>query len=232
VNTWSAAKPLIIGHRGASADAPENTLAAFALAREQEADGVELDVQLAADGVPVVIHDETVDRTTDGTGPVHAFTSDALRELGVPALRDVFAAFGADLLYNVELKTTRLATGDLAAAVFRDIAAANLGAGVLISSFNPLALRAAARYRTAETGLALLYAPAWGRHFHRFLNIVAVHPYHGVVDPAHVAWARQHGYRVNVWTVDDGNTAQRLCDIGVHAIITNRPRALREQLSL
>jgi glycerophosphoryl diester phosphodiesterase len=231
MRTWSARAPLIIGHRGASADAPENTLTAFALAREQGADGIELDVQLAADGVPVVIHDETVDRTTDSSGPVRSFSSGALRELGVPALTDVFSALGADLLYNVELKTMRPRTADLAKAVFRDIATHRLEAAILVSSFNPLALRAAARFRARETGLALLYVSAWGRHFHHFLHLAAVHPYHGLADPAHLAWARERGYRVNVWTVDDGRRAQRLCDIGVHAIITNRPRVLREQLN-
>ena len=70
--SWlTADRPLIIGHRGASADAPENTLAAFALALEQGADGIELDVQLCADGVPVVMHDDTVDRTCDGLSLIH-----------------------------------------------------------------------------------------------------------------------------------------------------------------
>ena len=74
-------RPLILGHRGASAYAPENTLRAFALALEQGAGGVELDVTLSADGVPMVIHDDTVDRTTNGRGPVNSVTQAALQQL-------------------------------------------------------------------------------------------------------------------------------------------------------
>ena len=109
-------RPLILGHRGASAYAPENTLAAFRLAREQGADGIELDAKLSADGFVVVMHDTTVDRTTNGTGKVSALTYYELRQLDagswynqkyrgepIPTLEDVFSAVGRDLLVNVEL---------------------------------------------------------------------------------------------------------------------------------
>ncbi|RIK22153.1 MAG: glycerophosphodiester phosphodiesterase, partial [Anaerolineae bacterium] len=105
----TADRPLIIGHRGASADAPENTLAAFALALEQNADGIELDVQLSADGVPVIIHDDDVDRTTDGAGRVHDLTLAELRALtiagehAIPTLDELFEMLGRRPLYNVEL---------------------------------------------------------------------------------------------------------------------------------
>ena len=79
----TATHPLIIGHRGAGADAPENTLAAFALALEQNADGIEFDVQLSADGVPVIIHDDTVDRTCNGTGRVTDLTLAELQALTI-----------------------------------------------------------------------------------------------------------------------------------------------------
>ncbi len=109
--SWlTADRPLIIGHRGAAADAPENTLAAFALALEQGADGVELDVQLCADGAPVIIHDATVDRTCNGMGRVGDLTLAELRLLTIdndhpiPTLDDLFATFGRRTLYNVELK--------------------------------------------------------------------------------------------------------------------------------
>src|SRR5579863_536336 len=73
--------PLVFGHRGASFDAPANTLSAFRLARQMGADGVELDTSLTADGVPVVIHDLTVDETTDGSGRVHDFTLSQIKTL-------------------------------------------------------------------------------------------------------------------------------------------------------
>jgi glycerophosphoryl diester phosphodiesterase len=87
------ARPLVIGHRGASADAPENTIAAFELALEQGADGIELDVHLSADEQPVVIHDFTLEPTTDGAGPVSG-TASASSSGSTPAAGTT-AAFGA-----------------------------------------------------------------------------------------------------------------------------------------
>src|SRR3970040_2158507 len=111
--------PLILGHRGASAYAPENTLAAFRRALELGADGFELDVTLSADGVPVVIHDDTVDRTTDGSGPVANLTLAQLKQLPagfrarfgtefagerIPTLEEVVARLGQRALLHVEFE--------------------------------------------------------------------------------------------------------------------------------
>ena len=111
------ATPLIVAHRGDSANAPENTLASFRLALANGADGIELDVMFSADQKLVVIHDDTLDRTTNGHGLVGATPSDAIRELDagsrfgekfkgepVPLLDEVFAEFGGKFLINVELK--------------------------------------------------------------------------------------------------------------------------------
>ena len=103
----------IYAHRGASAEYPENTMAAFQRAIDLGADGIELDVHLSADGVPVVIHDETVDRTTDVTGPVSAMTAaelgsiDAGRGHGVPTLADVLDLVGNTLHVNIEIKSNQ-----------------------------------------------------------------------------------------------------------------------------
>lgn len=224
--------PLIIGHRGASADAPENSLAAFALAQEQGAHGIELDVMLSADGIPVVIHDDTLDRTTAATGPVAARTAAELEALDVPTLDDVFLTFGPSLLYNVELKLYSLRDRGLEAAVADRIAAYHLESRVLISSFHPACVRRARRHLTRTTPIALLHHTRWLRAAHHWLALEAIHPDYKLVDDAYMAWARAHGYQVNVWTVDDPVAAQRMVDLGVHAIITNRPRYLREQLKL
>ena len=121
---WSSAqRPLIIGHRGASAAAPENTLAAFALAQAQGADGIELDVQLSADGWPVVMHDSKLERTTNGQGRVQQLSLAQLQELDagqgqtIPTLDEVFETLGPNFLYNVELKTAAFRDDGLAAAV-------------------------------------------------------------------------------------------------------------------
>ena len=150
--SWlTADRPLIIGHRGACADAPENTLVAFALALEQNADGIELDVQLSADGAPIIMHDATVDRTCDGVGRVADMTLAELRQLTidndhpVPTLDDLFALLGRRTLYNVELKALGLDDGGLAETVARCVVAHDVADCVLVSSFSPFTVRSARR---------------------------------------------------------------------------------------
>ena len=145
--------PKVWGHRGASGVAPENTLPAFDLARRMGADGVELDVQLSADGRLVVIHDETLDRTTTGSGPVAARTLDELRTLDagrglagyagarIPTLDEVFELFaGTPVVVNVELKNSVVAYPGLEEKVLALVAAAGMADRVLLSTFNHLSL--------------------------------------------------------------------------------------------
>ncbi len=233
--SWlEADRPLIIGHRGAAADAPENTLAAFALALEQGADGVELDVQLCADGVPVIIHDPTVDRTCNGTGRVADLSLAELRLLTIdndhpiPTLDDLFATFGRRTLYNVELKTLGRGGDALATAVARAIAAHHVAEHVLISSFSPFTLRAAQRHLPAGVPLALLRERRATRAAHALLRAAADHPHHPLIDEPLMAWARRRGLRVNAWTVDDPAEARRLLRLGVHGLITNRPGEMKK----
>ena len=232
--SWlTADRPLIIGHRGAAADAPENTLAAFTLALAQGADGVELDVQLCADGVPIIIHDTTVDRTCDGTGRVADLSLAELRLLTIdndhpiPTLDDLFATFGRRTLYNVELKVLGRGGDALAAAVARAIAAHGVAEQVLISSFSPFTLRAARRHLPPGVPLALLRERRATRAAHALLRAAADHPHHPLIDESLMAWARWRGLRVNAWTVDDPAEARRLLQLGVHGIITNRPGEIR-----
>jgi glycerophosphoryl diester phosphodiesterase len=238
-----AARPLNIGHRGASQAAPENTLASFQAAREMGADGIELDVALSADGEVVVIHDDTVDRTTNGEGLVSDLCLRELQGLDagswfrpefagerVPTLREVMEWAGHDLLINIELKGVRIRTDRLEREVIRLIREYQLQARVILSSFNPFALRRVRQMaRELETGL--LYAPdlalflrrAWLRPL---AQPAALHPQHLMVSDAYMGWARQKGYRVNVWTVDRAEDMARLISHGVDMIITNRPDVL------
>jgi glycerophosphoryl diester phosphodiesterase len=232
----SAQTPLVIGHRGASSEAPENTLAAFGLAAEQRADGIELDVRLSADGDVVVIHDDSVERTTSGRGQVRSLSTaelqalDAGMEQGIPTLDDVFLAFGPSLLYNVELKDFGLSDGGLAIAVADRIAAYHLENHVVVSSFNPLAVRRARKNlsRTTMVGILWWKRPRWLRHLG--VQAEADHPYFPLVDEEYMDWAREKGYRVHVWTVDEPAEARRLAELGVHGIITNKPALIREAL--
>lgn len=229
--------PLVIGHRGASAAAPENTLAAFGLAAEQGAQGVEMDVRLAGDGNIVVIHDKTVARTTDGTGAVADLTTTQLQALDagleqpVPTLDDVFQAFGPALLYNVELKDSGLRSQGLEIAVADRIAAYHLENQVVVSSFNPLAVRRVRRHLSRTTMTAVIWdrAPRW--LWHLPADTEADHPHYSLVDEAYMTWARDRDYRVHVWTVDDPAEARRLARLGVHAIITNQPGLIAQTLA-
>jgi glycerophosphoryl diester phosphodiesterase len=230
----TACRPLIIGHRGASADAPENTLTAFDLALAQGADGVEFDVQLCADGEPVIMHDDTVDRTCNGRGRVADLTLDELRRLSIdgahpiPTLTDVFRQFGRSTLYNVELKALGFQDDGLAAAVARCIAANGVGDRVLVSCFSPFVLRQARRVLPDSIPVGLLREHDWLRTGHVLVRAQADHPSHDLVDASLMDWARRQELRVNVWTVDDPAEAQRLARLGVQGIITNRPALIRQ----
>ncbi len=233
----TATRPLIIGHRGASADAPENTLAAFALALEQNADGIEFDVQLCADGVPVIMHDDTVDRTCNGTGRVADLTLAELRMLTienehvVPTLDEAFEMLGRRALYNVELKALGVSDGGLAAAVANCIEGHGLGDRVIVSSFSPFVVREARRNLTRSIPVAHLREHRLMRLAHKVVRAEADHPSHQLVDESLMVWARRRGLRVNVWTVDDPAEARRLISLGVNGIITNRPGALRAAMA-
>jgi len=243
-----AKRILNLGHKGASHDAPENTLAAFRLANAQGADGYELDVQLSRDGVPVVIHNFTVDAATDGSGPVSQLTLEELKRLDagakfspesqeerIPTLAEVFDVMEPHMTVNVELKTASLGDNDLENVVIRLICERGLQKQVILSSFNPFSLL---RVRRRAPGLkvGLLYAPdlplvlrrAW---FRLVIRPDAMHPDYHMIDAAYMAWARTHGYQVNTWTVDDPEDMRRLAAMGVSAIITNRPDVLKRVLS-
>jgi glycerophosphoryl diester phosphodiesterase len=234
----TATRPLIIGHRGVGGDAPENSLQAFALALRLGADGVELDVQLSADGQLVIIHDDTVDRTTDGRGRVSDLTAAELRRLdlgngeGVPTLDELFQMLGRQPLYNAAPKAGGVVDQGLEAAVAGCIRGHDLTDRVLVSSFNLSALRRARRTLPPAVPLGLLRERPVTRLACRLLGVQADHPEHRLIDAATMAWATANSYRVHAWTVDDPAEARRLVAFGVHGIITNRPGLIRESLAL
>jgi glycerophosphoryl diester phosphodiesterase len=238
---------LNFAHRGASHDAPQNTLAAFHLAREMGADGVELDVQTSRDGEAVVIHDFTVDATTDGQGAVKDKTLAELKELDagswfdvrfagqrIPTLQEVIVEIGHQLLLNVELKTRGFSNTDLAAEVVRLIEDHNLVHRTIVSSFNPFALRQVKRLNP-RINTGLLYHFDLPANLFRTLLLLltdpdALHPEKHLVTQEYMTWAKEKGYRVNVWTVDEPAEMERFIALGVDGIITNRPDVLRKVL--
>jgi glycerophosphoryl diester phosphodiesterase len=148
-------KTLILGHRGYSAKYPENTLLAFKKAIEAGADGVELDVWLTKDGELVIIHDETVDRVSNGTGKVKEMTLEELKSLDfgngekIPTLGEVFEALPEDIVINVELKDIDAVKKTV------ELIKANNPERILVSSFDIDALREYRKY-DAETRLGIL----------------------------------------------------------------------------
>ncbi len=241
LTTFYQGRILNFGHRGASHDAPENTLAAFELAAHYGADGIELDVSLTADGVPIVIHDDTLDRTTDGSGDAGSFPLAEIKRLDagrwfdprfageqIPTLDEVFEAVGRRLLINVELKGFTLRQDGLEARVAERIAHHNLAARVIVSSFNPLRLR---RLRKIAPHIPIGFLHEPGEPFYipwllwRYPH-EADHPHHSFVTPVYMAWARRSGLRVNTWVVDDPARMSALRDLGVDMIMTNRPDVL------
>jgi glycerophosphoryl diester phosphodiesterase len=234
-------RPLVLAHRGASARAPENTLAAFALAVEQGADGVELDVRRCRSGEPVVIHDADARRTTGAELKVSRASLTELRALDagawkgeefrgerIPTLAEVLVELPRSVV-NVELKSSG---GDarLAGAVAQVIRGRRAAGRVIVSSFDPRLL-AAFRAAAPEVAIGTLFSdePRWRLRelVGRTLSPAAVHPQWTLVNAREVERWRAAGLAVNVWTVDAPEDVTRACELGVTALITNVPDEAR-----
>lgn len=225
----------VIAHRGASGEFPENTVLAFQQALAQGADALELDVRATADGVPVVLHDETVDRTSGGTGPVSQFTLNQLRHLPmpsgqpIPTLEEILERFRETPLL-IDIKGPG-AGGTVAALVKRHGAAGR----AVIGSFHRAALRparaeglatAAARREVGPFWAASrLGVPRWGGRYH-VLSVPERQGWIRVVDAALLRLARHMGKAVHVWTVNDPAAALRLWALGAGGMLTDYPRRL------
>jgi len=232
-----AQRPLVIAHRGASADAVENTLAAFRRARADGADGVELDVMRCATGEVVVFHDDDLERLGKRSGLVRTTSYAELREIDlgagerIPLLDEVLEELGP-LLVNVELKSrSALADDGLAAGVAAILRRHATGARALVSSFDPLLL-ARFRLRAPEVATGLLFAhdqslPLRRAYAAPLVRPAALHPEAALVDARSVRDWHARGYAVNVWTVDDAAELRLLAALGIDGVITNRPKFAR-----
>lgn len=244
VSSWTS-RPLVLGHRGARAYAPENTLVAFDLALQQGADGVELDVYLSKDGQVVIIHDAELERTTDGHGRVQDKTLAELQALDashrfatqypsarIPTLDEVLLALGNRCrCINVEIKSDSPETDGLEQAVAACITRHGLSDNILVSSFNPLALE---RFHQALPHIAIGFLTAAAapelEQIAASLSLQARHPHFTQVDAAYMHWARERHWRVNTWTVNDPEQAVSLAALGVDALITDVPDVILSAL--
>lgn len=223
-------------HRGASAHAPENTMPAFQLANILQADGIELDVQLTRDGVPVVIHDERVDRVSDGTGWVKDYTLDEIRRLNVgvhfpaygrveiPTLKEVYDYVKTtDMLVNVELKNNVIHYEMLEEKILALAECAGIEDRIIYSSFNHQSLK---RIKDLKPGtkIAFLYSDGFmdmdeygERH-----GAYAIHPsLNNVQNTSIVDACHAKGMKVHVWTVNEEVDFERMREVNVDAVITN-----------
>jgi glycerophosphoryl diester phosphodiesterase len=232
--------PLIFAHRGASAHAPENTLAAFREAIREGALAVEFDVKLTADGEVILLHDQTVDRTTDGGGELRKLPLAALLELDaggwfderyrgerIPTLAQVFEVYGRKLFMNIELTNYATPRDALVEKTANLVTQFGLEEHVLFSSFFPSNLRKAERL-LPEVPRGLLAWPgllgAWGRNIgYRSARYQALHPHLSTVTKRMIQDVQGFGRRIHAWTVNQEADMLRLFSMGVDGIFTDDP---------
>jgi glycerophosphoryl diester phosphodiesterase len=252
--------PLIIGHRGASAVAPENTIAAFSRALEDGADGIEFDVRLSRDRVPVIIHDVSLERTARIDRLVGELTASELQQCDacswfrplqtenkryagtVPTLAQVFELFQQpNALLYLEMKSDAAGATALAEAVVSEIQKAQIAAQVVVSSFD---LDAVALVKKIDPAIrtAALFEPKLShplstiRRF-KMIDLAVEHRadeiavHHSLVSSRLAEKARQLALPVVVWTVDDVDWIQRAQRLGIKALITNNPATMIRQRS-
>lgn len=231
----------IYAHRGASAHYPENTLAAFARAIELGVEGIELDVHLSGDRVPVVIHDDTVDRTTNGIGVITDFTAKQLNLLDaghrqhVPTLAQVLDLAAGKVRVNIEIKDAAVVGPVLAAVDGRPglkwfassvdwRALAGLKHLAPDSDCYPLTLG----HRLGDEGPGTL---AEAVAFALMHNSTGVSVWEGCLDGAAVDSIHAKGLETWAWTVNDEDRARELAALGVDALCTDDPELIRNALS-
>lgn len=238
-------KSLIIAHRGASSYAPENTLSAFKKAVEMGSDGIEFDVQLSKDGHVVIIHDATVNRTSNGNGKVKSLTLKQLKELDfgswfskefknetICTLEEVFNYLkNWNGLINVEIKKEWLQFNSIENKVVDLIAKFDLRNRIIVSSFSTLSLLKIKRIdKDIQTGI--LYSSSAKRLylFAKLFKVDAIHPWYQNVTKDMIKTAVKNNFKINTYTVDAPSKIKKLADLRVDGIITNVPDVALKEL--
>lgn len=240
----SIPRPLLFGHRGFSELAPENTMRAFALCVEKGIGGIELDIHLCKSGELVVIHDHNLKRLAGVDAQVEDLTLDELLALDVgshkdasfagariPTLKEVFDVFGSSFYYDIELKVGGIKDTHIARKAWQMIRSFQLQGHVLISSFNPFAIRYFNQASGHSIPTAVIYCESqevpkmlqhgWGRHI---AQATVLKPELKLVTEASMhKFSIKKGYPILSWTVDDRESGRRLLNLGVDGLITNNP---------
>jgi glycerophosphoryl diester phosphodiesterase len=215
---------LKIGHRGAKGHKPENTLISFEKAIDFNVDGVELDVHLSLRGEIIVIHDETIDRTTNGKGFVKNFTSSELKELGIPTLIDVLDLVNRRCFINIELKgigtakpVVELITHYISEKNWKHI-------DFVVSSFDWNMLEEV-RLLNPKIRIGVLtdVAVSEALAFAKKIKAVSIHPDYALLSRENVALMQKNGFKVFSWTVNSTEDIQKIKSFNVNGIISDFP---------
>lgn len=230
----------IIAHRGASTYAPENTIAAFQRALDQQADGIELDVRLTKDDIPVICHDATINRTSNGKGSIHSLPLQALKKYDfgsyfhkkykketIPTLEEVLQLTkNSDTTLHIELKNGPVIPKTLEQRVLELIFQYGMQERVVYSSFDHLSLQRVVEL-DPQAKIGLIFHMNLVHLFdyiaHTEIPVHSIHPNHFYVTDEMVQQAHKRGMRVNLYTVNNRKLAETYKKMGVDGIITNDP---------
>ena len=233
----------VIAHRGYSGRYPENTMLAFRKAVEAGSDGIELDVQTTKDGVVVVIHDEKVDRTTDGTGSVKDYTFEELRKLNaaklfphvtdfepIPSLEEYCAWMAqTDIFTNIEIKTGVYYYEDIEKKTIDIVRKYGLEDRILFSSFNLMSLVKVKKLAPEIPCGALMGGNGLGNAGYccKSSGFEYYHPGYKTLNEEIIENCKTHGIKLNVWTVNDMAELEKLYEWGCNGVITNFPEVCK-----
>lgn len=242
--SWPTKFPvMVIAHRGYSGEAPENTLAAFKKAIEVGSDMIEFDIHFSKDRQIVVIHDETLERTTDGLGRVAEFTLADLKKFDagfwfspnfkgerIPTLTEVLNLAKGKILVNIEIKSPShglYSVTELAEQALMEVKNAGMLKEVIFSSFNPLALEKI-RELEPRAYVAILYHHDWNfiAEITRGKSFEVLNLRKDFLHKEKIERIKGMGLMVNVYTVNEEEELRKFVDWGVNGIITNYPERL------
>lgn len=239
--------PLVIAHRGASGEAPENTLAAFQLALEQGCDAIELDIHLSADGQLIVCHDDDIRRTTSGEGLIGKMTADELKQFDagikfhetyagetIPLLDEVFDLVPDHIVINVEIKNIPMYYSGIENKLLELLVKRQRLNSVVVSSFDHRHIEKLKRMNS-DVQVGLLYHARLAHH-RKYAESLAVpiyslHPNFETLDEADVHDANEHGLNIYPFTVNREEDMKKLIEWGISGLITDYPGKLRALLS-
>lgn len=231
-------KPIIWAHRGASGYCPENTLISFQKAIDMKANGIELDIQLTKDNQIVVCHDETIDRTSNGTGFVKDYTLAELKALNfnkthpeyehaeLPTMKEVFELIKpSDLTINIELKTGVFFYPHIEEMILALTKKMGMEDRVIYSSFNHYSIvKIKELDPSARTAFLYSDGPIDMPDYAKKYGVDALHPaFYNIQYPDFMEDCKKYGIEVNVWTVNEPQYWDACGKYGVHAVITNYP---------